>query len=316
MKPDFQLVVQEEEDTVPVPEKPEWQALSKEDTSMSGLVGSLRGLEDNSGNAGQPYRRNSLALSLHSNLAAFPLSNNQEVSPFHVVDSARRRFSNVSDVVSRKISHTIRWRTVSASIELTVSQGSSLCAQYIRNRLKRCGIFHRKLGLKRMRSAMLLPGGAVVGEVYPELVSVGAELEKMHPNLFNRVARQIGCGSFSSEQSVSEAVVDISREMIRNGEMTWSKVIALYAVAGGIAVDCVRQGKPEYLPAVQRGMTDVLEEDLAAWIQANGGWTTLVTRYRPATKETTWYSRKLIFLFLFAMLFVFMISVFLKLLIL
>ncbi|KAF3426675.1 hypothetical protein E2986_11466 [Frieseomelitta varia] len=151
-------------------------------------------------------------------------------------------------------------------------QGSSLCAQYIRNRLKRCGIFHRKLGLKRMRSAMLLPGGAVVGEVYPELVSVGAELEKMHPNLFNRVARQIGCGSFSSEQSVSEAVVDISREMIRNGEMTWSKVIALYAVAGGIAVDCVRQGKPEYLPAVQRGMTDVLEEDLAAWIQANGGW--------------------------------------------
>ena len=89
---------------------------------MSGLVGSLRGLEDNSGNAGQPYRRNSLALSLHSNLAAFPLPNNQEVSPFHVVDSARRRFSNVSDVVTRKISHTIRWRTVSASIELTVSQ--------------------------------------------------------------------------------------------------------------------------------------------------------------------------------------------------
>ena len=89
---------------------------------MSGFVGSLRGLEDNSGNAGQPYRRNSLALSLHSNLAAFPVPNNQEISPFHVVDSARRRFSNVSDVVSRKISHTIRWRTVSASIELTVSQ--------------------------------------------------------------------------------------------------------------------------------------------------------------------------------------------------
>ena len=152
---------------------------------MSGLVGSLRGLEDNSGNTTQPYRRNSLALSLHSNLAAFPAANNHEVSSFHVVDSARRRFSNVSDVVSRKISHTIRWRTVSASVELTVSQGSSLCAQYIRNRLKRSGIFHRKLGLKRMRSVMLLPGGAVVGEVYPELVSIGAELEKMHPNLFN-----------------------------------------------------------------------------------------------------------------------------------
>ncbi|XP_015434278.1 PREDICTED: bcl-2-related ovarian killer protein-like [Dufourea novaeangliae] len=283
---------------------------------MSGLVGSLRGLEDTSGSGTQPYRRNSLAISLHSNLAGFTAANNPEVSPFHVVDSARRRFSNVSDVVSRKISHTIRWRTVSASVELTVSQGSSLCAQYIRNRLKRSGIFHRKLGLKRMRSAMLLPGGAVVGEVYPELISVGAELEKMHPNLFNRIARQIGCSSFTSEKSTSGAIVDVSREMIRNGEMTWSKVIALYAIAGGIAVDCVRQGKPEFLPAIQRGITDVLEEDLAVWIQANGGWSALVTRYRPVAKETSWYTRKLVLLFIFTTLIVVMISIFLKFLIL
>ncbi|XP_076283403.1 bcl-2-related ovarian killer protein isoform X2 [Lasioglossum baleicum] len=281
---------------------------------MSGLCGSLRGLEDISGNATQPYRRNSLALSLHSNLAGFP-ANNPEISPFHVVDSARRRFSNVSDVVSRKISHTIRWRTVSASIELTVTQGTSLCGQYIRNRLKRSGIFHRKLGLKRMRSAMLLPGGAVVGEVYPELISVGSELEKMHPNLFNRVARQIGCGSFSSEQSASEAIADVSREMIRNGEMTWSKVIALYAIAGGIAVDCVRQGKPEFLPAIQRGMKDVLEEDLGAWIQANGGWSALTTRYRPVTEEATWSTWKLVSVFIFSTLIAIIISTFLKYLI-
>nr|XP_003707726.2 PREDICTED: uncharacterized protein LOC100876595 isoform X3 [Megachile rotundata] len=314
MMPDFRLVVQQEM-TPAAPEKPEWHEHT-EDSSMSGLVGSLRGLEDNTGNITQPYRRNSLALSLHSNLAAFPVANNQEVSPFHVVDSARRRFSNVSDVVTRKISHTIRWRTVSASVELTVSQGSSLCAQYIRNRLKRSGIFHRKLGLKRMRSVMLLPGGAIVGEVYPELISIGAELEKMHPNLFNRVARQIGCGNFSSEQSASEAIVDVSREMIRNGEMTWSKVIALYAIAGGIAVDCVRQGKPEFLPAIQRGMTDVLEEDLAVWIQANGGWSALATRYRPPTKETPWYSWKLVLLFMITILIIATISIFLKLLVL
>ncbi|XP_033323235.1 apoptosis regulator BAX isoform X1 [Megalopta genalis] len=314
MKPDFRLGVREEA-TQPLPEKPEWQDYTTEDSSMSGLAGTLRGLEDISGSGTQPYRRNSLALSLHSNLAGFP-SNNPEITPFQVVDSARRRFSNVSDVVTRKISHTIRWRTVSASIELTVSQGTSLCGQYIRNRLKRSGIFHRKLGLKRMRSAMLLPGGAVVGEVYPELISVGAELEKMHPNLFNRVSRQIGCGSFSSEQSASVAIADVSREMIRNGEMTWSKVIALYAIAGGIAVDCVRQGKPEFLPAIQRGMNDILEEDLAAWIQANGGWSALTTRYRPVTKETAWCTRKLVSLFIFSTVIVVIVSIFLKFLIL
>lgn len=119
---------------------------------------------------------------------------------------------------------------------------------------------------------MLLPGGSVVGEVYPELTTVGSELEKMHPNLFVRIGRQIGTSTFTSEQTAAEALTDVSREMLRSGEMTWSKIIALYAVAGGIAVDCVRQGKPEFIPAVQRAMTEVLEEDLASWIQANGGW--------------------------------------------
>ena len=70
----------------------------------------------------QPYRRSSLAVPLHANLTVSATSSGTDVSPFHVVGSARRRLSNVSDVVSRKISHTIGWRTVSASVELIVSQ--------------------------------------------------------------------------------------------------------------------------------------------------------------------------------------------------
>ncbi|XP_015608314.1 bcl-2-related ovarian killer protein [Cephus cinctus] len=271
---------------------------SRTDSKMSGTITSVRNLDPGSNTGLQNYRRSSLAASLHSNLLGLG-SSSSDGSPFHVVGSARRRFSNVSDVVSRKLSYTIGWRSVSASVKLTVSQGSSLCAQYIRNRLKRSGIFHRKLGLKRMRSEILLPGGSLVGEVYPELTTIGAELEKMHPNLFVRIGRQVGCGHFTTEQSASDALTDVSREMLRNGEMTWSKIVALYAVAGGIAVDCVRQGKPEFLPAIQRGMNEVLEDDLGPWIQANGGWGALTSRYRPAVKTTTWQIRKvLIFIIL------------------
>ncbi|XP_046608471.1 bcl-2-related ovarian killer protein homolog B-like [Neodiprion virginianus] len=250
---------------------------------MSGIVMSSRSQD---GGAKVIHRRSSLAASLHSNLLG--LGSTHESTSFHVVGSARRRFSNVSDVVSRKLSHTIGWRSVSASVKIAVSQGTSLCGQYIRNRLKRSGIFHRKLGLKRLRSEIILPGGTVVGEVYPELTSIGAELEKMHPHLFTKIGRQVGCSTFSSEQAASDVLTDVSREMLRNGEMTWSKIIALYAVAGGIAVDCVRQGRPEYLPAIQHGMMEVLEDDLAAWIQANGGWSALTTRYRPVVKPTIW----------------------------
>ncbi|XP_058808835.1 bcl-2-related ovarian killer protein isoform X2 [Phymastichus coffea] len=240
--------------------------------------------------AARNYRRSSLAATLHANLIG--LAANPDA-----FDVARRRLSNVSDVVSRKISKTIGWRSsLSVSVELTVSQGASLCGQYMRSRLKRSGIYQRKLGLKRMRSAKLLSGQALAQEVYPELMAVGAELEKMHPKLFERVARQIGYGAFNSEQRVVDALTDVAREMLRGGggECNWAKVVALYAVAGGMAVDCAKQGKPEFLLAVQRGMTMVLEEDLAAWIQANGGWSALALRYRPAPKHIDWTTSTLV----------------------
>ncbi|XP_008556892.1 bcl-2-related ovarian killer protein homolog B [Microplitis demolitor] len=210
-----------------------------------------------------------------------------------VAGSARRRLSNVSDVVSKKISDTIGWRSVAANVELAVMQGSVLCGQFIKNRLKRSGIFQKKLGLKRMRSGGMMSseGLLVVAEVCPVLNSLGAELEKMYPKLYKNIARQIGAGSFSNEQSAAEAITDVSRELLRTGEMTWSKIISLYSVAGGVAVDCVRQGKPEFIGAIQRAMTNVLEEDLASWIQANGGWIALSNRCRTSIDADTWQER-------------------------
>ena len=100
-----------------------------------------------------------------------------------------RRFSNVSDAVSRKLSTTIGWRTV--SVADIVTQGKSLCGQYIRSRLKRSGVFNRKLGLQRLRSVANLPGGIVVCEVFAQLHAIGLELERLHPKLYTGVARQV-----------------------------------------------------------------------------------------------------------------------------
>lgn len=44
-----------------------------------------------------------------------------------VAGSARRRLSNVSDVVSKKISDTIGWRSVAANVELAVMQVIYIC---------------------------------------------------------------------------------------------------------------------------------------------------------------------------------------------
>lgn len=84
--------------------------------------------------------------------------------------SARRRFSNVSDVVTRKLSSTIGWKLpVVIPTQDLVTQGKCLCGQYIRNRLKRSGLFTKKLGLQRLRSIVGTPSAHIVREVYPAL---------------------------------------------------------------------------------------------------------------------------------------------------
>lgn len=83
--------------------------------------------------------------------------------------SARRRLSNVSDVVTRKLSSTIGWKTAPIPTQDIITQGKCLCGQYIRCRLRRSGIFNKKLGLQRIRSIVGTPAVHVVREVFPAL---------------------------------------------------------------------------------------------------------------------------------------------------
>lgn len=95
--------------------------------------------------------------------------------------SARRRFSNVSDVVTRKLSSTIGWKLPSTvPIQDLVTQGKCLCGQYIRNRLRRSGIFTKKLGLQRLRSIIGTPSALIVRDVFPALNYVQINLCFIH----------------------------------------------------------------------------------------------------------------------------------------
>ncbi len=60
-----------------------------------------------------------------------------------------------------------------------------------RCRLKRAGLFNRKLGLQRLKSAANLPGGIIICEVFGQLQSIGLELERMHPKLYSGICRQV-----------------------------------------------------------------------------------------------------------------------------
>lgn len=94
-------------------------------------------------------RKLSFPASLHANLLGLKSDSNFLQVPGEYgkdVGLTKRRFSNVGDVVSRKLSTTIGWRTPSVPPQEVVSQGRVLCGQYIKHRLRRSGFFNKKLG--------------------------------------------------------------------------------------------------------------------------------------------------------------------------
>ena len=200
----------------------------------------------------------------HSRKSSFPSafhSSAQEVRPrrksSHVVPSSdrvavprSRKFSNVSDVVARKLSTTIGWRT--HNIQEIVHQSKSLGSQYVRARLKRSGVFHRKLGLQRLSSLASLHGGAEICEVFREMVLIGVELERMHPGVYTAISRQVNM-AITSDKTVRAVVNSVAVDLFRS-EVTWGRIIALYSVAGGLAVECVKLGECRGRPRSHSGL--------------------------------------------------------------
>jgi len=101
---------------------------------------------------------------------------------------------------------------------------------------------------------------------------LGDELENMHPRIYKGVSRQICRGSeLYSADSLNILLGTIGRDLFRS-DITWSKIISLFAIAGGLSIDCVRQGHPEYLSKLMESVSEVIEDELITWINENGGW--------------------------------------------
>ncbi|XP_017769675.1 PREDICTED: bcl-2-related ovarian killer protein homolog A-like [Nicrophorus vespilloides] len=234
-----------------------------------------------------PTRKLSFPAALHANLLG--IASNGKLDDKQEQYNAKRRFSNVSDAVSRKLSTTIGWRIPAVPPKDVIAQGRVLCGQYIRNRLKRSGIFNKKMGLYRLRSMVGTTSGIVVREVFPGLIGAGIELERMHPKLYTNVARHTSLtpgGIIVSDEAAAGLLVAIGHQLFKS-DISWGKVISIFAIAGGLAVDCVTQGHSEYINALMDGMEEILRVDLGTWIASNGGWPALTHLCRTEDDEVT-----------------------------
>ncbi|KAJ0011621.1 hypothetical protein NQD34_012596 [Periophthalmus magnuspinnatus] len=145
-----------------------------------------------------------------------------------------------------------------------VSQSKALCKDYIVSRLNQNGLGWSKAELNFSCS------NASVYEASMVLLCLGDELECIQPSLYRNVARQLNI-SVAMANMVSDAFIGVATEIFSTG-VTWGKIVAMYAVAGALAVDCVRQGHVSNVHAIVDSLGQFVRKYLVHWLKRRGGW--------------------------------------------
>ncbi|RWS03254.1 uncharacterized protein B4U79_11942, partial [Dinothrombium tinctorium] len=191
----------------------------------------------------------------------------------HIFDAGKKRLSAVGIAVSNHLQSTIGWKK-SPSHELIVEDAKCLCAICFRLKLRKCGIVHKKLGLQRLRSMGAIgTRNSQIAEIAVEFGNIIRELERSYPKLYSSVLSNTGNSTkmFSSLSTVQHVLQIIAQELFRN-EITWERIAAYYAIAGALAVDCIKTGHSDYLLGLIDALSGFIERDLVVWIAQQGGW--------------------------------------------
>lgn len=109
------------------------------------------------------------------------------------------------------------------------------------------------------------------------------ELERMHPRVYVDISRQLSRAPFGELEEAHTApclLTVVTKDLFKNG-ISWAKIVSMFTVSGGLAVDIVRQGHYDYLPRLIETTGDIVEADLVPWLMDNGGWSGLLEHIRP-----------------------------------
>lgn len=129
---------------------------------------------------------------------------------------------------------------------------------------------------------------------YNKFLQMGEELERMHPRIYTNVSRQLSRAPFGElvDSDTAPMLLNLvakqlfSRNTAEKERITWAKIISVFAVCGGFAIDCVRQGHYDYLQCLVDGVGEIIEDDLVHWLVERGGWLGLQQHIKPKSSQT------------------------------
>ena len=79
-----------------------------------------------------------------------------------------------------------------------------------------------------------------------------------------------------NDLAVRRAVISVGDFLFKHGVVTWARIVALFAVAGAIAHECVTTGQSGLVLVIVEQFTDVISRHAAPWICAQGGWVSYI----------------------------------------
>lgn len=128
----------------------------------------------------------------------------------------------------------------------------------------------------------------------PTATQMGEELERMHPRIYTNVSRQLSRAPYGElvDSDTAPMLMNLvakqlfSRSTAEKERITWAKIISVFAVCGGFAIDCVRQGHYDYLQCLVDGVGEIIEDDLVHWLVERGGWMGLQQHIKPKGSQT------------------------------
>ncbi|KAM9315576.1 bcl-2-related ovarian killer protein [Gastrophryne carolinensis] len=147
-----------------------------------------------------------------------------------------------------------------------VAQGKALCRDFIQARLQRAG-----LGWNKPDHGISSSTGGRMADVSATFLRLSDELEYMRPGVYRNIARQLNI-SLTSETVLSDAFLAVAAEIFSAG-ITWGKLVSLYAVAAGLAVDCVKHSQPALVLTIVDCVGEFVRTTLVTWLKRRGGWT-------------------------------------------
>lgn len=173
-------------------------------------------------------------------------------------------------------------------------QSKCLCCHYIHARINRAGMLNRKI-INSLRNIIESTeynnyNRNMIINIFPSINEIGCLLEKIHPQTYKNITKQLLTDSLHGELRYPELAPillnTVGKELFKTN-ITWSKIISLFAISGGLAVDCVRHGHYDYIKVLVDGTTDFIEDDLSSWILLNGGWLGMKEHFIVNTKSNS-----------------------------